>query len=348
MSLELVDRILRNWEDPNYRGFNETLSHLWEFGPQYDLGIIYRTQLTLDNCRYLRPNKNVIDQYETNIEGLRAFYKDHNMIEVKHERIKINGYKIRFPPFAITIEEVLRHITPNTKYILDTSRNGGYMALSCLINSNAYVISVDNVYYEYDWYGKSFIDAKFPGRSLMISNYMFDTDQNRLLIKMHPDLKLDVIYINIATHENQAYKNIVMYRRFATENTVIILESVCPHQGWGIGQYTAMNMLIEEGVLLFIKHMPTDPEYTWSGLAILKYNFDPTYKQKLTLQDYINMEINVPLMEFTQFVVTSSVESETPISEEIVRTYQDKFAKYGLVFDEYLKKILKEKHNIII
>ena len=348
MSLEIVDRVLRNWKDPKYTGFNETLSNFNNIEPPADKGMVYRTQLSLDDCRFLKPNKNVIEEYETSMEGLRSFYRDHNIIEVKHDRIKINAYKMRYPQFTITYDEILKYMTSDTKYILDISYRNKFMALHCLINSNAYVISADNLYHEYNWYGKNFIDAKFPGRNLTISNYLFDTDQNKLLVKMHPDLKLDIIYLHMSKNEDVVYKIITMHRRFADENTIIILDSVCPHQGWGIGPYIAMNKLIQEGVLLFMKHTPTDFDYMLNGLAVLKYNFDPTYKQKLTLQNYIDMEINIPLMEFTNFIITDSTRSETQVTENMILLYKNKFAEYDIAFDDYLKKILKEKHNIIL
>ena len=322
------------------------LTSFWHIGFTADEGLIYRTQLLTDNCKYLKPSKNKIKNYETSLEGMRQFYNDHNIIEVKHERIKINAYKMRSPPFTITFEEISKYINEDTKYILDANLLGCWTSLHCLINSNAYVISTDSLYFEYNWYGKMFIDSKFPGRHLLISNNLYDSKQNKLLEMLHPDLKLDLIYLRLTKNEEKVYSDIMMYRKFAHENTHIILESVCPHQGWGIGQYIAMNKLIQEGVLLFVKHVPTDFNYIWSGLAVLKYNFDPTYIQKLELKDYIEMEINVPLIEFTEFVVRDANNNIGEVNEYLIQTYKDKFAKFGLEFDDYLKKILKEKFNL--
>lgn len=348
MSLEIVDRVLRNWEDPNYKGFDEFLASFWQIGDQPDNGLVYRTQLMLENCKYLKPNKKKVKYYDTTISGMRDFYKDHNIIEVIHDRVKLNAYKMRYPNPAITLEELVRYITPDTKYILDMSLLGCFSVLHMLINSNAYIVSTDSLYFEYNWYGKSFIDSKFPGRHLLISTNLYEAVDNKLLEKIHPDLKFDLMYMRLTKRKERVYSDIVMYKKFATEDTILILESVTPHKGWGIGQYVAMCQLINEGVLILLKHIPTDFDYQLNGLAVLKYNFDPTYVQKLELKDYIEMEINVPMMEFTR-VVEEEVKNKTGlVNEYFVKTYREKFAKFGLEYDDFIKKIFKDEFGIVV
>jgi len=343
MSLELVDRILRGWEDPEYKGNNERLSAPFVEN-SVDMRLINRIMVDSHNGKYLKPSLKKLDDYEPTRNGLLQFYDDRNFKIVRHDRVQILAYRI---PAPTPMEEIyfLEQYFKNAKYILELGFFGGYNTVEYLNRSNAYIITFDNLVRDFSWYSKNFIESKFQNRHLLLNGRL--SQSHKILDITMPDIKFDYIYMRKSVRYQTIYSYFINFRKYAHEDTIIFLHGVNPDRVWGIGPYVAMLKLLNEGVITFVDMFQYKPEsYLTTNLAILKYNFTSGYMQKVNPKVYIKFEKDMPMNEFYIFV-TNDIEGNTNlVTKELVAKYKRKFAKFGLIFDEGLKKLLKEKYDI--
>lgn len=351
MSLEFVDRILRNWEDPEYQGLSEKIKTGIYIKDNTEYRLQMHVELAAENCRFLKPSIKKIKEYPRTKEGLISFYADHNILPAKHDKIKINAHKMRYPVRDDLLDEVNKYINDNTKNILEIGFKGGFNSLNFLNKADVKITCFDDAYYEYEWYGKNFIDYHYPQKHLLIVG---KTNRNLQMYRVYNNLKADIIVINHHVQYTTVYKYIVNCKMYSTDNTVIVINGVAPHTGWGMGIYMAVNKLILEGFIILTDYKIIDSEGFHTAYITFKYNFDTKNKldsvfdNKLPLEVYKELERKVPLVEFTTFVIEDYNNKTNRVNKDLVKIYKKKFAKFNIEFDDYLIEFLEKNYNISI
>lgn len=346
MSLTIVDRFLEDWKDPNYTGFAGILQDFNFQFPNENPGYkrSYRASLDSENIKYIHVNNNNINSYDTTSDELLKFYGDFN---IKPYYIKNNPkrdiYKMQYTVVQVFYSMLLKYLKPNIKHILELGFTGGFISTFFLNNTSAQVTTIDKMNNDYYYYGKNFIDTKFPGRHTMLIGVPMQ--MNTYMENNYSDIKFGVIYIDKSRVFSHIYNYLVYYKKFADENTIIFLKGTNAHQIWGIGAYMAMNKCISEGLLILVEYVPD--EWHYSSMSVLKYNFDPNFVQKLSPKKYMQMEYMALFREFNSFLMLDYESNTNQVTEKLVKKYQKRFKEYGLDFSEYTLKILKEKFNII-
>lgn len=113
----------------------------------------------------------------------------------------------------------------------------------------------------------------------------------------------DMIFIDGGHDEAKAYADIFNLRPFAHPRTIVIIDNVIPGVGRGDGVYKAAKRAIEEGMILFDKHIEIG-DYK-DGQMICRYAFPPTADGKEVSApgkkpDYAYMERRVKLIELSR------------------------------------------------
>jgi predicted O-methyltransferase YrrM len=322
-----IDKILREWTTNNYKGIRIPANNKYVDNPIEEI-LVYKTHIDSKSSSLLIPNRTKVSTYTPDSDGLREFLRDYNFKESKTLNMK-NPSFFRIEGSS-TYQHLLEHIkliNESTEYIMEIGFNAGISAINFLKNSNARVVSFDIGLHSYCWYAKMFIDNKYPGRhTLIIGDSLITIPAYNL----HERNKFDIIFIDGYHSVNYAKNDILNCRHLADENTTLILDNVSPHNNSGVGPYIAMNMLMEEGEISFIKHIEINPDYS-DGFAILKYNFIKPIPQILTVEEYKHIERKVPIYLLSEYINENKHTSK----------YNNKFSK-RVDNNEKLIKIVEE------
>lgn len=347
MSLDLIDRLLDNWKNPNYTGFSEMIASFYFRPKEINNMKSYKILIDTENIKYITINKNDMEIYGDTEEELLKYYGDYNMKtfwDKRDDNSKVFNLR-HTTDYPILHDIMQKYVDPNSEYILNLGFLSGFIATYLLSISKAYVISIDKMFYDNHFYGKNFVDAKFPGRhSLLVGSPMY---LEEYMDNNYSDVKFRFIYIDKSRSKDHAYRYLKLYKKYADENTIILLFATTPHQTWGIYVYHSMIKAIAEGIVTLVEHLPIDKIY-YASIAILRYNFKEDYVQRIPSKKFVQMEYKILFKEFNSFLTKEAENQTGQITDTFIKKYQKRFQKYGLDFPEDTLKILKEKFNITI
>jgi hypothetical protein len=333
MSLELINKLFKDWDDPHYKGFSGQLS---KSKINVNNSFAFKMFIDAKNSKYTSIDTNKLESYKNN--ELLEFYAGHN---IKPAYLITNSsspyHGLLNTTYDIDFNYYLKYINPNSEYVLELGFASGFVSLLYLQNTISYVTCIDKMINDVHYYGKNFIDAKYPGR-------------HTLLIGSPKHIKLNnVIFGSIHINKSRKFEHIydyfAYYKNYSDENTIIILKNTTPHETWGLGSYMAMMKAISEGLLILLEHKPTDDNY-YGSVSILKYNFEPNYTQHIHKEQFIQMEYKILYSEFVHFLNNET--NSNLITQKKIDSFRTKFIKYGLDYDDQILSILKDKFNIII
>lgn len=350
MSLELIDRFLANWEDPDYEGMTEQMTYLRHIENSIDVDINEKLVRDIEQVRYLKPSLTKMSEYPRSREGLIKFYKDHNFIPGHPKEVK-QAYRMMPFPEQYELDQISKYLNDDTKYIMQIAFAEGLLALHFLENTKAYLVTFAFFKYEYGFYGKMFLENMYPGRHILNFGIPKLTIPSFSLGK-EPHIKFDVICYGGSRRYYDVYNILLDCRQYAHEDTTIILLYVCPHLGLGTGPYIGMLKLLQDGIVNFVEHVKTPGpygEYT-NGFAVLKYNMksqniSTQNTNKLPTKVYKSIEINIPLYEFTNFIIDNH-KKEIKIEPDLIKLYIKKLNNAGIELDDYLKKYILDNYGI--
>lgn len=346
MSLELIDRILESWEDPEYEGIIEQLTFHKYIESSLDTDINKKMIKDIEQIRFLKPSILKMSEYSKDKKGLIEFYKDHNFIQA-HPREVINAYRMMPFPEQDELDKINRYIYPDVKFIMQVGFGEGLRSLNFLENSNAKLVIFSDFKQDYSFYGRHFLDELYRDRHCIIFGLTKQSIPNFSLDK-EPHIKFDVIHYNNSRKYYEIYEEILSCVKYTDEDTILMLDGVCPHIPSGTGPYVAMNKLIREGVLRFVDHIKVNSladDYI-NGIAILKFNKNnPDYPRRLPPNEYKSIELKMPLYEFTNFII-DNYRNDEPVEKELVELYLQRLIKAGVEIDNTLKNYLIDHYSI--
>lgn len=352
MSLELIDRILESWEDPNYEGITEQLAFNKFRETNLDIDINKKMIKDIEQVRFLKPSIVKMSEYSRDKTGLMQFYKDHNFMQAPTKEI-IKAYRMMSFPSQYELDRINRYLNNETKLIMQVGFGEGLRSINFLENSNANLVIFSDFKQEYSFYGRHFLEEMYPLRQVVIFGLTKSAIPN-FSLDQKAHVKFDIIHYANSRKYYEIYEEILSCSKYTTENTLLILDGVCPHIPAGTGPYVAMNKLIKEGILTFVEHIKlpsglddSDGRKYNAGMAVLKFtnrnNDNPG--NKLDTKIYKEIEINMPLQELTNFIV-DNYENENPVGSESIQLYVDKLIKAGVELDDTIKKYLKEYYSL--
>ena len=333
MSLKLIDTILNGWEDYNYEGLNEDI--ILE-KPKVEDVLNDKVTKDIEELSNIKNNTNVIGDYDE--EQILNFLADHNFGK--------NGYTIEERNNNDLKKIVPKIIKKNTKKILEIGFGSGYLTSLFLIhNDKSLVTSIDPGNMLYYWYGKIFIDYKFPGRHHLIIN----TATNLVpLRKKKKEDKYDLIWIK--SNCMNLYDTCVLLKEYAGDHTTVIMDSICPHMNYGLLPYLTMLKLIRDKVFILEDHIKSDKNYT-NGFAFLRYNSEFAKKYSSTENEseenlYKKIEINIPVKEFEDYIYNKH--DDVGFNNSTIKKYARIFESLDIKLDKTLINYIREKFNINI
>jgi len=333
--LEYIDDLLDDWENPNYTGLRKIYNN--KYGNlSYENIMEYKTKIDKSMVPVLKINKNKIDSYSDDANGLLKFLMDYNFKHDKNVNLKDpKSFRMEGSSSEQHLSEHVKYITPKTKHIMEVGFNAGLSAINFLKHSNdAIVISFDIALHEYCWYAKMFIDQKYPGRHILISG---DSKVNVPLFSLASNIKFDIVFIDGYHSTFYAYSDMVNAKLLSDENTILILDNVAPHLCCAAGPYVAMNVLMEEGQIKFVKHVEISDEYV-DGFAVLKYANKPS---KLDLNEYRKIERKLPSAVLYNYIsMMKDPEGDNTNLIDKANEYIDKFKKSGAEVDNGLLQLI--------
>lgn len=297
--LRYIDQILTNWENSEYKGIRKPINDKYVNHPIEEI-LEYRTMVDKKSSPMLSLNRTKVSMYTPDSNGLREFLGDFNFKETKKLNLRDPSFfRIEGSSTQQHLDEHNKFINTQTENIMEIGFNAGISAINFLKNSNAKVISFDIGLHSYCWYAKMFIDKKYPGRhTLIIGDSLVTVPQYQL----PDDKKFDIIFVDGYHSTHYAKQDMLNSKHLADDNTVLILDNVSPHNNSGIGPYIAMNQLMEEGTVSFIRHIEIEPDYS-DGFAVLKYKFSNTsIPESLLLSDYKHIERKVPVYVLSEYI----------------------------------------------
>lgn len=330
MSLKLIDELLESWNDPNYEGLNPDHFNFLKSSKSEDL-INIKLYKDIEEQRKIRPNMNNIVSYNSN--QIRKYYNDHNFGKKGYKiEDKVNKYYNDYEQIVIKI------IKKNTKDILEVGFNSGILITILLQHTQSSVTSIDMMNYLYTWYGKLFVDFKFPGRHTLLMS----TLSNLIPFRSSQNNKYDIFWIR-GDYPN-LYDTIIGLRDHAKEHTLVILDSICPHRNFGLGPYIEMLKLIQDKILVLEEHIKIGSNYN-TGIALLRYH-SPLTRSSSIVTIYKDIELYIPLKEFEEYVYTKS--EDTGFSNLVVKKYMRKLMSLEITLSDDLLNHIKESFNIHI
>jgi len=347
MSLELIDRILASWEDPDYGGIIEQLSFHKYKESSLDIEINKKLIKDIEQIRFLKPSIIKMSEYSKDKEGLIAFYKDHNFIQA-HPRELVNAYRMMPFPEQDELDKINKYLH-NAKFIMQVGFGEGLRSLNFLENSNAKLVIFSDFKHDYSFYGRHFLDELYRDRHCIVFGITKNSIPNFSLDK-ESHIKFDIIHYNNNRKYYEIYEEVLNCLKYTDENTILMLDGVCPHIPSGTGPYVAMNKLIRDGILTFVEHIKiNNAEDTYiNGIAILKFNKNnQDYQTKIPLSEYKNIELKMPLYEFTNFII-DNFRNDEPVEKELVELYLHRLINAGVEIDKTLKNYLSDHYSIYI
>lgn len=334
MSLELIDRLIESWDDSDYKGL--------QYNPELfnkitiDETINNKIAKDIEDSRYLKPNMNKITYYDEN--QLLDYYKDHGFILGDKNGYKIEDDSYKYEPI------IGKLIKKNTNNILELGFNSGMLSTLLLMNTNATITSLDRMNQIYTWYGKLFIDYKFPKRHFLINSTIINPVPLRRDAE-NSKMRYDIIWAK--SSYSQIYDSIIALRSYSHDNTIIIMDDINPHTNNGLQQYLIMLKLIRDDILVLDEHIKVDKKYN-NGIAILRYKSNNIKFESETPMNeiYKSIEINIPMREFEEYIYTKS--NDVGFSNLIVKKYLRKLMNLDIVIDKHLMNYIKENLGINI
>lgn len=163
--------------------------------------------------------------------------------------------------------------------VLEIGFNAGHSADMFLsLDSRIKVVSFDLLLHHYVYYGKVYIDTKYPGRHTLIggdSKVSVPNYYNITTKLSGGKLIADFIFIDGDHSEQGALADILNMKLFSDENTILLIDNVAPHKGCARGVYLAWKKCIDDHTLIHImhgEHTFMDLDYS-DGWTVCKYNF---------------------------------------------------------------------------
>jgi len=339
MSLQVIDSLLNDWKNPNYIGLE-----IKDYPPVINIELKRnklmknKTRKDMEQMKYIKPNPYVITHYKDPINNLYDFHRDYNFA-------KVGKYKYRIIDDYINTELFDKYIKKNIKNMLEIGFNTG--EISGFLLHRLPHIEVTSIEYNenlYSWYAKAFIDELFPTRHIMLTGLPHEVI-NSIHFGQPILFKYDLVIIN--TNCPNLYNIITKIKEYSHENTIVIINKVCPHTSYGLYPYMVMKKLIHNNILNFIEHNKTDKHFT-NGIAILKYNFGDIKSEQnnLKLSIYKEIESGIPLSELRKFI--QERQEDQFADNFMIKTYIQKLMAEGIRIDKELIKLIKEKFNINI
>lgn len=350
MSLELIDRILESWDDPEYEGIIEQLTFHKYRESNIDTDINKKIIKDIEQVRFLKPSIIKMSEYSRDKEGLIKFYKDHNFVQAPAKEI-LRAYRMMPFPTQHELDRINRYLTDDIKLIMQVGFGEGLRSINFLENSKANLVIFSDFKQEYSFYGRHFLEEMYPLRhSVIFGLTKYSIPNFSLDRKAH--VKFDIIHYSNSRKYYDIYEEILSCTKYTTEETILMLDGVCPHKPAGTGPYIAMNKLLREGIVRFVEHIPLpDPlgkrDGYVGGMAVLKFNNrnNDVEGTKLSNQIYKQIEINMPLYELINFI-KDNYENENPVDVELIKLYVNRLLKAGIELDNHIKKYLREYYEL--
>lgn len=236
----ILEELLENWEDEDYKGIR---SNYIKHDIKYNYDEIINNKITYDTTLSKYINNVNINDYISNFKGLYKFLTDLNFkADIVQPLNKYKYYRIMGYHPSEYIQKFIDNVPKNAKYIIDLGFQHGMFAIECLLNNpNVIVISFDLGISKDSWYTKYFIDNKFPGRHILLYG---DIQNNIEILNSITNKNIDVIFIYdypLYMNKLTTYKHVIKLMSISNENTVLLFESICPHNSWG---YRFNNIII--------------------------------------------------------------------------------------------------------
>ena len=223
-------------------------------------------------------------------------------------------------------------IENNVKRVMQIGFNSGMSAEAYLLTEGVEeVLSLDIATHSYLSYANLLIQSKYPGKHLLIAGDSRETVPT--FHSMFPNKQYDFIFIDGDHTFDGAYNDIKNCAKLARQDTILILDDVCPHKGSGIGVYKAMLKCIAEGIISFVSHHKVSRSYTAyrNGYAVCKYG-----KDRGVPVPYLQIESMIPVTYYTR-----KIEEATDI--KTINRYINIIKEQEIETDEYLVKLIKTK-----
>jgi predicted O-methyltransferase YrrM len=227
------------------------------------------------------------------------------------------------------------------KRVCEIGFNAGHSA-QCFLeaDSDIHVLSFDLVSHPYVYYAKMYIDAKFPGRHILVAGTSA-VSVPAYVAENPGSAKYDMIFIDGDHTRDGALADIRSMRALARPGTTVIIDNVAPHHGVGIGVYKAWKEAIEAGVLAHVSHHEL-PGFT-DGWAVATYAFPGTPAGEIP--DYEHISRFVPIFALThELDKVTTGEQLAAVQGKIEALYR----RDPRLVDEWAKKVLAEKQRKIL
>lgn len=344
MSLELIDIIFLDWENPEYEGLHYDPNNINVVKYKIEDYVNEKIVKDIEQTRFIKTTRKTISEFGNDIGDLIEYYKEYNMI-IGGNKDLMYVYKIESSLMVDEIAIINKYLNKNMNNILQIGFGAGIQAIDFLNKTNAEVLSFDLYDKVYSFYGNRFVEEKFPNRHYLIVG-PYDMMVSTLLLGKRNRIYFDLIWFDENKDFFKMYNALIALRMYADSNTILLLNNICPHLESGLEIYMVMNRLIYENVLIFVKHFKTNQEYT-NGIAVLKFNFsDNKTPTKLTNKQYKDMEINIPLKEFKYYLTNNKDDSH--FDKQIIQTYIKKFKQQNIILDDETIKYLKNIFGIVL
>lgn len=336
MSLKLIDDILERWKEPDYSGLDNPIEIR-----EYNRNILINIKITkdLEEMKYIKSSMKPFEEYGSELKDMMEYFNDYNFVFDDPNKPQQEAYKI--PANFLNYNIIENYIKKSTKNILEIGFDSGVNAFLMLSNINANLTSIDYFDKVYSWYGKAFIDLKFPGRHSLLIGLPNDVLQLLYFGYDNTKMKQDIILFNGSDHN--LYENILILRKYSHDETILIVNYLCPHTPVGLKTYLIINKLIKEGVIKLVEHIKVDKKYT-NGIGILQYNMDEPIIPPAKI--YREIEKDLPLTEFKYFLYNRKEDKYA--DNTIIKQYAKKLISAGVNFDDDLIEYIKDKFNINI
>lgn len=343
MSLELIDITLIDWSNPNYGGlqYDPETMHIQKY--KIDDYINDKIIKDIEQVRFLKIIMKSLHEYGHSLNDLIEFYKGYNMIFGTNKDL-MYVYKIESGLMQEELEVINRYITKNTNKIIQVGFDSGIVAVDILNKTDAEILSFDLYDKAYSFYGNRFIEEKFPDRHFLIVG-PYDMMIKTLQLGKPNRVLYDLIWINETSYFYKIYDAIINLKAYATSETILLMNNICPHSESGFISYMVMNKLIYENVVIFVKHIKIGNNYD-NGIAVLKFNFkDIKEPTKLSPIVYKDIEIKMPLKEFKYYLTNNR--EDPSFDKQQIQIYIKKFKAQNIPLDEETVDLLRKVFGTI-
>lgn len=323
MSLEIIDKLLDDWNKPDYLGLDHTLNLELLINDRDDYMKI-KTRKDIEQMKYIKTAPFRISTYK----DLNDYYEAFNFN-------KSGEFTYILESDNIDNNILLDYIKSSTKNILEIGFGTGSTSDFLLNEINADITSID--YYDqiYSWYGKSYIDEKYPNRhNLLIGlpeDVMFNVHFGQPVI-----FKYDLILVNFK-HIKDPYLFVCRLKEYCHDNTVLVFKNICPHLE--LNPYLVMKKLILDGILILEEHIKLGKNYN-NGMSILKFG------SSNKMPSFQDIESGLPVTIFKRIISDSTEDKFSDNS--VIQTYVRKLINAGIKIDKDFIKLIKQKFNINI